>query len=422
MHATIESTLLTQADQKFVESLFKRYYLEKAGTVYVPEKISEREFGYFPFEEKTMIRHLYIESSEKLGEFLIKNNPLHVYHSAAFYKYPGAPMEEKEWTGAELAFDIDADHLKTPCRKKHDFKVCSKCFITYTAQVDRCSKCGGVLTDVEWVCELCLEAAKQETRKLLDFLERDLGFKKIRIVFSGNRGYHIVVMDEEVLELGQQERKEIVDYITGTGISLRIMGLIEDPKKDRATQINGPDISDPGWRGRIARASVQLALVTNASELSELLSIDHRQVEKYTDVLRQHSEEWSERCAWDTLPRNMVKLLGEAAVKYASAKIDVVVTSDIHRLIRLANTLNGKSGLIAKIIQLNELEDFDPFFQATALPYDRTVDIHVLKSPRFKMLGEEFGPYENTSTRLPVSVAVFLILKNLASISKPSAN
>lgn len=414
--------MLTQADQKFVESLFKRYYLEKANTVYIPERMSEREFGYFPFEEKTMIRHLYMDSPEKLREFLIRNTPLHVYHSAAFYKYPSAPMEEKEWVGAELAFDIDADHLKTPCRREHDFKVCSKCFTAYPNQVDRCSKCSGVLIDVEWVCELCLEAAKQETSKLIDFLEGDLGFEKIRAAFSGNRGYHIVIMDEEVLELGQLERKEIVDYITGTGISLRLMGLIEDPKKDKATKMSGPDISDPGWRGRIARASIELAIRSNAAELSELSSIDYGLAQKHVDVLRRHSEEWSERCAWDTLPRNVVRLLGKAAANYASAKIDVVVTSDIHRLIRLANTLNGKSGLLAEIIKLNELEDFDPFLQATVLPCDKTVEIHVLRAPKFKMLGEEFGPYEDMVTRLPVAVATFLIAKNVATLSKPATN
>lgn len=416
-----EPGLLTQADLRFVESLFKKHYLEKASMVYVPERISEREFGYFPFEEKIMIRHLYIDSPEKLREFLVKNNPLHVYHSLAFYKYPTAPMEEKEWMGAELAFDIDADHLKTPCRGSHDFRICPKCFANYPTQIDECSKCSGALIDAEWVCELCLEEAKRETRKLLDFLEEDLGFKKIKIAFSGNRGYHVVIMDEEVSELGQLERKEIVDYITGTGISLRFMGLVEDVLKDRVAEISGPDISDPGWRGRIARASIQLALRSDPLELSELSSTPYRLAEKHAATLRQFSEEWSERCAWNVLPRNVVKLLGRAAVNYASAKIDVVVTSDIHRLIRLGNTLNGKSGLLAKIVSVDELEDFDPFLQASVLPYDRMVEVYVLKAPRFKMLGEEFGPFENTWTRLPVAVATFMILKNLATVSKPTA-
>lgn len=415
-----EAVLLTQADLKFVESVFKKYYLEKSNTVYVPDRISEREFGYFPFWEKTMIRHIYVDSSEKLREFLVKNNPLHVYHSAAFYKYPSAPMEEKEWMGAELAFDIDADHLKTPCGRKHDLKVCSKCIRTYPRGFDRCSECGSRLDDVEWVCGSCLEAAKEETKKLLDFLEGDLGFTNIRVAFSGNRGYHVVVVDEEVLELGQSERKEVVDYITGTGISLKLMGLAEDSGRGKIVRIAGPDVSDPGWRGRIARAAIQLALRASPDELS-MLSGEHRLVEKYIDVLRRSSEEWSERCAWDTLPRSIVKFLSKAAVTYSSAKIDVVVTTDIHRLIRLGNSLNGKSGLLAKIIKIDELEDFDPFDQASTLPRDRTVEAFVLKAPKFKLHGEEYGPYENVRVKLPISVATLLIAKKLATLSKQTA-
>lgn len=414
--------MLTETDQKFVESFFKKYYLEKADTVYVPERLNEREFGYFAFGGKMMIRHLYIDSPEKLKEFLVKNNPLHVYYSLAFYKYPSAPMEEKEWMGAELAFDIDADHLKTPCRGKHDFKVCPKCLIAYSNQIDVCNNCGGPLIDVEWICGLCLETAKQETWKLLDFLEEDLGFKKIKVAFSGNRGYHVVVMDEEVWELGQLERKEIVDYITGTGISLKIMGLVDDIVKGRVSKISGPDISDPGWRRRIARASIQLALRSDPLELSELSSTPNKLAEKHVAILRQFSEEWSERCAWDALPKNVVKLLGKAAINYASAKIDVVVTSDIHRLIRLGNTLNGKSGLLAKIIKIDELEDFDPFLQTTVSSNGKMVEVYVLKAPRFKMLGEEYGPFENTRARLPIAVATFLILKNLATVSKSSTS
>jgi len=413
--------LLTQADSRLVESSFKKYYLEKADTVYVPERISEREFGYFTFQERIMVRHLYIDSPEKLREFLVKNNPLHVYHSLAFYKYPSAPMEEKEWMGAELAFDIDADHLKTPCKGKHDFKVCPKCFTAYSTQKEVCSNCGGALIDSEWICELCLESAKQETLKLLDFLEEDLGFKNLKVAFSGNRGYHVVVKDEEISELGQIERKEIVDYITGTGISMRLMGLVEDTVKGKALKIRGPDISDPGWRGRIARASIQLALRADPIEFSELTSTSYKLADKCAAILRQFSEEWSERCAWDLLPRNVVKLLAKAAVNHASAKIDVVVTSDIHRLIRLGNTINGKSGLLARVIDIDELEDFDPFLQTVVLPYDKMVEVRVLKAPKFRMLGEEYGPLENTMAKLPMAVAIFLILKNLATVSKPYA-
>ena len=38
--------------------------------------------------------------------------PSHIYYSSAYYQTPGAPtMDTKKSTGADLIFDLDADHL-----------------------------------------------------------------------------------------------------------------------------------------------------------------------------------------------------------------------------------------------------------------------------------------------------------------------
>src|SRR2546427_9067690 len=66
-----------------------------------------------------------------------------------------------------------------------------------------------------------LEAVKLGIIKLWDrFLRMKLGFdeKRMRIVFSGGRGYHIHVFDERVLGLGSHERRGIVDFITAKGL------------------------------------------------------------------------------------------------------------------------------------------------------------------------------------------------------------
>lgn len=409
---------LTSADSRFVESVFRRYYRENVEDVFIPERINEREFGYFSFEEKTMIRHIHVESAKNLREFLKKNVPLHIYHSAAFYKYPSAPMEEKGWIGAELIFDIDADHLRTSCGKTHDFKVCSRCFLAYPKNMGECNVCHGPLIDVEWICNICLEEAKLEVEKLLNFLEEDLGFKKIRLSFSGNRGYHAIVMDENVIELDQQERKEIVDYITGTGISLSSINLVEDLRRDRMVRESGPEVTEKGWRKRIARSAIFLALRADLEELSEL-SGEPRLVRKHSELLKKYSEE-GEIPSWNILPSGLAKILGKAAVAHASAKIDVVVTSDIHRLIRLGNTLNGKSGLLAKTINLEDLDNFDPFSHAVPFHGDEEVEVLVLKAPKFTLDGREFGPYENSRVVLPLPAAVLLVAKSAATISRSS--
>jgi len=45
-------SFIKNEDAAFVQRLFKRYYIEYGEEVYVPERIQEREFGYFTFAEK----------------------------------------------------------------------------------------------------------------------------------------------------------------------------------------------------------------------------------------------------------------------------------------------------------------------------------------------------------------------------------
>jgi len=69
-----------------------------------------------------MRRHKAFVSVAEMQEYVQAMVPAHVYHSAAYYQHPGAPtMKEKNWEGADLIFDIDADHLpvKTDSFKAH---------------------------------------------------------------------------------------------------------------------------------------------------------------------------------------------------------------------------------------------------------------------------------------------------------------
>jgi len=403
-------SFIGEADARFVYKLFKRYYLERRDEIYVPERLPEREFGYFTFMEKIMIRHMSFNNPGELKDALIDKTPLHVYHSAAFYKYPRAPMDQKGWLGSELAFDIDADHLKTPCKKKHDFKICKSCMLDYPVEAERCSKCGGPLEKVEWVCDKCLESAKAEALKLLEILEDDLGFEKIRTAFSGNRGYHLIVSDEQALELSQQERKEIIDYITSTGLDLRILGL--GGRRIRAEM--APDIADPGWRGRIARSSLQLMLAADPERLYELT--EDKKAYSIKEELEKARELLSDNVPWGALKPSTVRLLAEAAKEDAASHIDVVVTQDTHRLIRLGNSLNGKTGLKAQLIDPNDLDGFDPAWSSIALPMDEEIHVKVIRSQKLKMKDFELAPTANKIVKLPLAAAALLLCRGVATL------
>ncbi len=51
---------------------------------------------------------------------LAETVPSDVYHSCAYYENPDFDMDKKGWIGADLVFDIDADHIPTTCNKIHD--------------------------------------------------------------------------------------------------------------------------------------------------------------------------------------------------------------------------------------------------------------------------------------------------------------
>jgi len=73
-----------------------------------------------------------------------------------------------------------------------------------------------------------LKLVKKETLKLIDFLFEDFGFtgKNISIVFSGGRGYHIHIRDPTILKLGSDERREIVDYLTASGLDIDSLFIV----------------------------------------------------------------------------------------------------------------------------------------------------------------------------------------------------
>jgi DNA primase small subunit len=74
-----------------------------------------------------MVRHRGFKNAEDLNSFIRVTVPLHAYYSSAYYERPEEEMDKKGWLGADLTFDIDADHIKTPCGKIHDTWTCVKC-------------------------------------------------------------------------------------------------------------------------------------------------------------------------------------------------------------------------------------------------------------------------------------------------------
>ena len=98
------------SNQRFLLKAFRKYYREN--TPILPDRFTRREFGFMFFDKTYVQRHMGFSSPQELHLFMKGQVPSHSYYSTAYYRRPDAPtMEEKTWLGADLIFDLDADHL-----------------------------------------------------------------------------------------------------------------------------------------------------------------------------------------------------------------------------------------------------------------------------------------------------------------------
>jgi len=360
--------------------------------VQAPEDIQRREWGFGGWERKIETRHMQMASAQELKSRLVRDTPLFISYSVAYYEFPDMrPMEKKNWLKADLVFDLDADHLELPCKNRHGSK---------------------------WVCEECLDAVKEESIKLVEeFLIPDFGFSKdeIGMNFSGNRGYHVHVRSEGVRELRAFARREIVDYLAGAGIDFSSMGFESVPVPGKREQkLLGPNPADPAWPGRIARLVGRLL----AERKLEEVGIGEKDAKK----IYKHGEQFLrliEGGNWDAVKlvnkeiiwRNVVGRLG---IKLGD-RIDQNVTADAGKLIRLPDSLHGESALIAA--RVKDIDKFDPLKDAVVFG-EQPVRIKIKKAPQFRVGELTFGPFKEEERELPEQAALFLLCKKEAVLWK----
>jgi DNA primase small subunit len=347
-----------------------------------------------------MRRHKSFFSRGELADYVRAMVPRHVYHSAAYYQRPGAPtMKEKIWQGADLIFDLDADHLRNAPQSYSEM----------------------------------LELVKKETQKLLEFLTADFGFseKVISVAFSGGRGYHIHIRDPRIFTLGGDERREVVDYLTGRGLDIErlrykvsISGDV-GAKKVRALRCQSEN--SPGWGGRFNEAVVRFAEeIRNLDEKSAVKKLtkiknigDVRAAEFYMRIK-------SDRVLDDIRSGNLDSLKGvqdiwkfvinhylaDQFVEVLGGETDEPVTADVRRLIRCPGSLHGGSGLRVTPLSIRDLEDFDPLQDAVVYG-DESVPLEILKPFNTQMRGQSYRLTEGPA-ELPLCVAVFLMARGVA--------
>ena len=413
-----KTTQLDPPTLEWAHRQFQAYY--RAARIEPPSRFTRREFAAFPFSVQTLMRrHASFRAAEDLRGFLEEEAPRHVYYSSAYYRNPSdATMAAKEWLGADLIFDLDADHLRQAEGK------------TYAEQ---------------------LTLARARFRDLVDdFLFGDFGFdpRDVALVFSGGRGFHAHVHADAVLSLSSGERRELVEYILGVGVDPR-EGVHEVREGDRGPALSmgfGAELSGaeagrptgprqrpyqrlaapdaPGWPGRLTRSFFRILTRWEEGGV-ELAAREMREAGASETVAR----EWAERLVRDGKGRRireglsldvttsefppalLAQILDQARIE-VQGETDAPVTTDIHRLIRLPGSLHGGTGFRVLPIARDDLDRFDPFRDApVSFAGLEPVEVQLLTDVDYPTVPEATRGKEGERLTLPRATALFLTLR-----------
>ena len=377
-----------------IKKAFREYYFNKSKAIEEPLRMEQREFGYMHFGQAGMLRHLSFKTMKEIYAMLVKEAPSDVYCSNAYYRFPAEqPMQEKHWLGADLIFDIDGKDLGMPCVPSHSYSVCIDCGYVSTPDHDEerpysCPSCSCKKADyVSIPCSKCIDGSKKEARRLMEFLQEDIGLEHsaISVYFSGNNGFHVHIKDDTYLSLDPQARSDLVGYLSGTGLMLESIGVRKTNTEDLFSIKFPKSGLVYGWRRRIA----------------EKLKIDTTSAIKLKNIVNQNG-------GYDAFKVELNRLARDIGVR-----IDPQVTTDIHRVFRMPGTLNSKSGLSKT--KSSDLYSFDPFVDACLLG-DGKVSVRVKTPVKLKLKRNSFN-ISKESAEMPAYAAVYLMCKGLAEAS-----
>ncbi len=376
---------MNPATTEFLRQRFTEYY--KKTVLVSPTSLEQREWGFVLFNpgatEMRMRRHIAFSCREELADYIRNLIPQHAYYSTAYYEKPDAgTMADKGWCGADLIFDLDADHI------------------------------------VRGPYDQMLARVKEETEKLLAMLTVEFGMdpKSIELVFSGGRGYHVHIRDIAFRGWGSAERRELIDYICGIGI-------------DPAAMLTGKLPAAPSWQVRYRDALLEylgwIGTLPEPEALAYLTAMEGIGKDSAATFLKKREEimaDIRERPSAMILKNRVLGILvaqqdGDLKKRLLAraALADEPVTTDTKRLIRMPTSLHGGSGMQVQHLELRDLHDFDPLTDAVVFG-TRDVKVDQKFPLKMPMLGSTYEIQKGITT-VPEAVAVFLCCRGMADIA-----
>ena len=301
----------------------RMYYKEewniKNVPVFILDSIENREFGFDHYGRGPNDRYKVFNSPDYLKRFMRSKTPFAAYCSVAYYE---KPRKRAGWMKSELVFDVDAKDI--PIRT-----------------------CG-----CDNVCEVCLNQAKEIVGELIDTIKCDLGLKDVHLVYSG-RGYHVRVLDEDVMGMNSDVRSQVLKYIVGADMP-------KDKYDDDEAVYNLEHFSIPFGYPHVFTKRVKYAVL----HLTEYSKIDDVNKKLLKDILKYRS--LLEDGKWGLFknrigPIRYKKLIRGIALLNMSL-VDAKVSIDLKRILRLPSSLHSKVSM--KCTEVKNIETFDPLKEA----------------------------------------------------------
>jgi DNA primase small subunit len=368
---------------------FREYYYKNH--LGIPDMLFQREIGFIPFNG-TMIRHKKFNGQMEIERFARRSVPRHLYYSSSYYRFPDQhKMMEKEWLGAELIFDLDADHIEGADK----------------------------MTYMEILAEV-----KKHTMRLLDMLTQDFGFDSdnLRLYFSGGRGYHVHVESDRIYTMDSDSRREIGDYIRIEGLNMDDLKMLDDTyfefgilkKFNMYISDFYKNIDEDYIKKALGKSwwtyMNYLKKYYNGEKIIDFLSRENGN--KFKLLIKQNKSNENASIDYD---RIMLGKILEDFKKSELAEIDEPVTTDIHRLIRFPYSLHGKTGLMVKPVAIDQLKLFNPLDEAIPEVY-REGEVKInLKIDKFSIaMNKENYNISGGENVVPLYLAIFTNAINVA--------
>lgn len=302
-----------------------------------------REFS-FTLKDDIYIRYQSFNNQNELEKEMQKMNPYKIDIGAVYSHRPNQHNTVKlgafQAQEKELVFDIDMtdyDDVRSCCSSAD---ICSKCWTLMTMAI-----------------------------RIIDrALKEDFGFKHRLWVYSGRRGVHCWVCDESVRKLSSAVRSGIVEYLSLVKGGQDVKKKVHLSEKLHPFVRKSINIINKYFE---KYALIDQDILGNKESCDKILALAPETIhDKLQQAFQNHHnslQRWEEVKQIARCPNNIKNdkcgpwLDCEIMLQYCFPRLDINVSKGINHLLKSPFSVHPKTGRISVPIDLQKVDQFDPF-------------------------------------------------------------